>query len=120
MTGQKCLRSGTITNEIYGRFVSFQDKPGGKIRPVLVIDSADGVVSFLRITTKFANKSEYFQKHYWKINDLKTAGLSRESYIDTTKVYKMPTVTFHDGAKFFGRLSYSDVRSFTEFIRPLN
>ena len=109
-----------MTNEIYGRFVAFQDKPGGKIRPVLVIDSSEEVVSFLRITTKFANKSEYFQKRYWKISDLTAAGLNRESYIDTTKVYRMPTGAFHDCAKYFGQLSYADVKTFTAFIKSLN
>jgi hypothetical protein len=103
-------------NSIYGRFVQFKDSRNGKYRPVIVMGLDQTSVYFMKITTQFENKSQYFQLKYFKIENYQLAGLKKQSYIDTTKTFKMPIVAFQSVSQLFGHLVESDVQALINFL----
>jgi len=99
--------------DIFVTYVSWGD--GGKIRPVLVLEQQEAVVSVFNITTQYENKSEVVRAKYFKINDWQQAGLNTQSYVDTSSVRDIPSVAF-DGKSKIGRLTAVDEMRLIEFI----
>lgn len=98
-------------NDVYTAFVSWPG--GGKTRPVLIRRINDDEVIVYKITTKYRQKSFYIRQHYYKIHDLLTAGLDRDSYIDTINLVGLPkSLEFHR----IGQLSTDDIRGLARFI----
>lgn len=69
-------------NDVAVAFVMFVNVPGGKRRPIFILEDNHDTISFYNITTKYKNKSKKIQKQYYKIRDLKSAGLKKQSWID--------------------------------------
>jgi len=88
---------------------------GGKRRPVLMLSQENGRVHAFQITTKYETKSEAIRNKYFKINDLRVAGLNRQSYVDTNNAIKLlPDVVAE--AQQIGKLSDNDIDRLTEFL----
>jgi len=64
-----------------------------------------------KITTKFKNKSPFIKLRYYKIQDLKSAGLNRESYIDIkdSRIIKLDNIVKR------GSLSEKDIDDLIDF-----
>ena len=91
---------------------SNKDKKRGKLRPGLITGfTPDGKAVFQRITTKFKNKSPFIKLRYYKIQDLKSAGLNRESYIDIkdSRIIKLDNIVKR------GSLSEKDIDDLIDF-----
>lgn len=99
-------------NEIYTAYVSWPG--GGKRRPVLILKSSNDFAKVFKITTQYVDKSESIKKHYYKINDLKQAGLKKASYIDTISKINLPKskVKF----RYIGELSINDINGLAKFV----
>ena len=69
------------TFDIFIAYVSWSD--GGKLRPVLVIEQQEDMLSVFNITTQYEGKSDVIRSKYFKITDWNQAGLNKPSYIDT-------------------------------------
>lgn len=69
-------------SDIATAYVLYVNTRGGKRRPVFIIEDEPEKLTFYRITTKFAKKSATIQRQYFKITDLKAAGLNKQSWID--------------------------------------
>ncbi|MFL2030255.1 hypothetical protein [Loigolactobacillus zhaoyuanensis] len=86
-------------------------------RPVLYIRQSDTDYIVFRLTSKFSNKSAAKQKKYIKLTDWQAAGLPKQSWIDTIKIYKLPIATTK--LTYIGRLSTNDARHIADIIDPL-
>jgi len=51
---------------------------GGKIRPILIIERQEKIITVFNITTQYEHKSEIIRNKYFKINDWKQAGLEKQ------------------------------------------
>ncbi len=89
---------------------------GGKSRPVLVLERLAGVVSVFKITTQYENKSPSIRAKYFKIDDWRQAGLSKQSYVDANTVLDVPISALDDKLPI-GRLADSDIQSLIEFLK---
>ena len=99
--------------DIFVAYVSWGD--GGKIRPVLVLEEKESVISVFKITTQYENKSKAVRTKYFKINDWQQAGLNLQSYVDTNSIWDIPSLAFDKKSKI-GKLSAADELSLVEFI----
>lgn len=99
--------------DIFITYVSWGDND--KIRPVLIIEQQETVVSVFNITSQFDNKSEATRTKYFKINDWQKAGLDKQSYVDTNTIRDIPSVVL-DGKSEIGKLTESDVKRLIEFL----
>ncbi|MCL2099637.1 MAG: hypothetical protein FWH24_04280 [Oscillospiraceae bacterium] len=99
--------------ELYIAYISWEN--GGKMRPVLIylIEKNEAVV--FPVTTQYENKSSLLQKKYFKIIDMGTTGLDKQSYIDTGTSYKISADIFNENAPI-GQLSENDKRRLLEFL----
>ena len=61
---------------------------GRKRRPVYVLGSDGQAVTFLAITSQYANKSAFIRQFYCPITDWAEANLDRPSWINTYEVYQ--------------------------------
>ena len=68
---------------------SRDSQSGKKRRPIYVLGSDAATVTFLAITTQYANKSPYTQRCYCPILDWAEANLDRPSWINTFEVYQI-------------------------------
>ena len=99
--------------DIYIAYVSWGDN--GKMRPVLILEQQEAIVSIFNITTQYEGKSHLIRAEYFIINDWKQAGLDKPSYVDTNTIREIPIKLFY-GKKEIGRLSTSDELRLIEFI----
>lgn len=99
-------------NDVYTAYISWED--GGKCRPVLIVNVTNTEVRVFKITTKYENKSQSIKNKYYKIQDLSSAGLLKQSYIDTIKTYSLnpEKIKF----KKIGKLSTEDILELAKFI----
>lgn len=86
---------------------------GGKRRPVLLIEKCCGRVEVFRITSQYETKSELVQANYFKIDDWRQAGLSKQSYIDTGSSIDIPISLI---ASTIGKLTENDKQRLLRFI----
>ena len=101
------------TFEIYIAYVTWG--PGGKRRPVLILEENNDSAMVFNITTHYEKKSERIRAKYFVINDWQQAGLNRESYIDTNNTITLP-LTAVDSKRPIGKLSARDERLLIKFI----
>jgi len=87
----------------------------GKNRPVLVLLTNDNNIYVYPITTQYENKSESIREQYFKINDWIQSGLSKQSYVDTGTLIKLPVSVLKNKTPI-GRLSIADKQKLLEFL----
>jgi hypothetical protein len=87
----------------------------GKIRPVLVYETEDDIISVYAITSQYKNKSTAVQNQFFEIIDWGQAGLDRQSYIDTGKIVELPVASVSLKSTI-GKLSETDKKRFLEFL----
>jgi len=88
---------------------------GSKSRPVLVILLNDASVLVYSITTQYDNKSEVIRARYFKMNDWAQAGLTKQSYIDTGTLIKLPLSVIKNKNPI-GRLTIAEKQGLLEFL----
>lgn len=99
---------------LFWAYVKFSEIPGGKKRPVLVLrkDSKNYIV--FRLTSKFENKSEYIKSKYVQVKDWKTSNLTKPSWVDTVRTYKLPIATTE--LEYIGNLTNNDLMAISNVI----
>ncbi|MEE6716466.1 type II toxin-antitoxin system PemK/MazF family toxin [Schleiferilactobacillus harbinensis] len=101
--------------QLYLADVPFDDKPGTKYRPALIIMPNVGKTTIYKVTTGHDKKSKEIRAVYYKISDWKKAGLRFQSYVDVHVTYTVPTRSLTK-KKLIGRLSDSDAAQLFDFI----
>ena len=101
------------TNDIYLMYVSWG--PGGKKRPILVIDFDKTTVTFYAITSSYQYKSKSVQSSRYPIKRWADSGLKKKSYIRVDHLYQ----SLLEGAtvKYVGHLPLTDQQAFLEFLK---
>lgn len=99
--------------DIFITYVSWGD--GGKMRPVLILEQQEKIISVFNITTQYESKSATVRAKYFKINDWRQAGLDKQSYVDTNTIRDLPLVVL-EGKSEVGKLTESDVQRLIEFL----
>lgn len=94
--------------------VVFSDVMGSKPRPALILSLDNEQIAFYRITTKYANKSEWIKAKYFKIIDYIEAGLREQSYIDTIEVLDIDVA--ETNFRIIGQLTVRDRERLIEFL----
>ena len=70
----------------------FEDEPEkSKIRPVIVLDDRVFQVQSLKITSQEKNDNKHVELKQWK-----SAGLTKPSWVDVSKVLKLPETSFKE------------------------
>jgi len=88
---------------------------GSKNRPVLVLLLKDENITVYPITTQYNNKSEDIKASYFKITDWVQSGLTKQSYIDTGTLIRLP-LSVIENKKPIGQLSISDKQKLLDFL----
>ena len=107
-----------MNKNIATAYVRFIQIPGGKRRPVYILQEDEDKIYFWDITTKFENKSDKIKKHYFEIKEYSLTGLKRHSWIDTYKRYFISKKSTK--IKYIGKLSDSDTHRLVEFLYNKN
>ena len=76
-----------IPYDIHIAYVQVED---GKYRPVVILFEEEAAVAVYKITSQYEGKSDVIRSKYLAITDWQEAGLSKPSYIDMVKAYKIP------------------------------
>lgn len=101
-------------NDIASIYVAFTDIPGGKNRPVLILEDGKDTITFFKITTKYTNKSPKIKKNYYPIIRWKTCGLYHQSYIDTGFAAEVKKSDLGNVVKI-GELNINDIIGLNNF-----
>lgn len=96
--------------------IPFDDNQGSKIRPALVININQNQVSVFKITSQYKHKSAKIRRLYYPIKNWEKAGLSKQSYIDTHKLYQLPKKAVFN-RRPIGTLSDFDCLELFNFIK---
>ncbi|GLX33918.1 type II toxin-antitoxin system PemK/MazF family toxin [Leuconostoc mesenteroides] len=75
--------------KIYTVNIPYEDIPGSKYRPALVIGMRNGYINVLKITKEHDEKSKAIQDIYYKIEEWQEAGLKVQSYVDCHRTYNV-------------------------------
>ncbi|MCI1974397.1 MAG: MazF family toxin-antitoxin system [Limosilactobacillus sp.] len=102
-------------NEIYTAFVTWQN--GGKRRPILIIETENNEFYFLKVTSKYSNKSERIKKIYYPLQDWQNEGLKKQSYIDVGTVLNLSKKDV--SLKYVGKLTIKDRKGLAKFIENI-
>jgi hypothetical protein len=102
--------------ELFIAYVSWEN--GGKNRPVLLLSVIGDVAEAFPVTTQYEGKSANIRARYFKINDWKQAGLSKQSYVDTGAVAQIPLAELLRKAPI-GRLTVADENRLLIFLGKL-
>ena len=73
--------------DLFVAYVGWGD--GGKSRPVLILRTEGEYIRVYPLTTKYKNKSDCIKRASFEIVNWQASNLSRPSYVDTGKVYRM-------------------------------
>lgn len=103
-----------MTKNIATAYVRFIQVPGGKRRPVYILQEDEDRIYFFDITTKFKDKSEKIKKHYFEILEYDLTGLKKHSWIDTYKRYSISKKSTE--IRYIGNLSSNDTHRLAEFL----
>lgn len=105
-------------NDIVSVYVGYIEGKGGKKRPVLIRKVLSDHIEVFKITSKYANKSDYIQQQYFPISDWKISGLKKPSWVDLGMRLSIPTkgVNF----KKIGKLTTNDQIKIDQFQTRLN
>ena len=74
----------------YDIHISYVQVEDGKLRPVVILFEDETAVVVYKITSQYEGKSDAIRSQYLAITDWQKAGLSKPSYIDMIKAYKVP------------------------------
>ena len=96
-----------MPGSLYWAYVGFVDTPGGKTRPVLHLRTSDDAYIVFRVSSRYADKSDFIRSKYVEIHDWRAAGLPKPSWIDTVKTYQLPTETTN--LTYIGQLTQADL-----------
>ncbi|MCC4414533.1 MazF family toxin-antitoxin system [Limosilactobacillus reuteri] len=99
-------------NEIYTAFVAWQG--GGKRRPILIVRTGEEEFYFLKVTSKYANKSEHIKQQYYPLQDWLEEGLKKQSYIDTGNLLNLPNDAVT--TNYVGKLTAKDKLGLARFL----
>lgn len=105
-----------MNKNIATAYVRFIQTTGGNRRPVFIIRETGDQIIFFDITTKYKNKSDYIKQWYFEIQDYKSTGLNKLSWIDTFKLYSLSKKS-PNKIKYIGKLSDNDTSRFVKFLR---
>lgn len=105
--------------DIFIANVPFDEGKGSKIRPALVIEVKSKKVIIFKVTSQYENKSSQIKKLYYPIREWKAAGLKKQSYVDTHRLYRL-TKKWVFSRKPIGKLTDSDRLGLFEFIKRLD
>lgn len=75
--------------DIYIANVPFDEGNGSKVRPALVIEVEKERVIVFKVTSQYERKSVQIQRMYYPIKQWREAGLRKQSYVDTHKMYRL-------------------------------
>ena len=102
--------------DVFDIFIAYVAWEGnGKLRPVLVVERQDTILSVFNITTRYNEKSEAIRSKYFEISNWRQAGLDKPSYIDINIIRSLPKAAWNDKAPI-GRLTDADRRRLIEFL----
>jgi len=102
-------------NDVATMYIGFENRPGGKRRPVLILrDNVDELTLF-KITSQYRNKSDNIKKQYYKIIDWHEAGCYKPSYIDIGELVSLDKAIVTSITKI-GQLSTRDIKGLNVFI----
>lgn len=104
--------------DIYIADVPFDEGTGSKVRPALVIEVGSEKVVVFKVTSQYKNKSSQIKKLYYPIKEWEKAGLKKESYVDTHKLYRLAKKWIFS-RKPIGKLTDTDRLGLFEFIDQL-
>ena len=79
-----------IPYDIHIAYVQVED---GKHRPVVILFEEEAAVAVYKITSQYEGKSDAIRSQYLVISDWQEAGLSKPSYIDMVKAYRIPLIS---------------------------
>ena len=104
--------------KIYTVDIPYEDIPGSKYRPALVIAMRDGYINVLKITKEYEDKSDAIKKLYYEIEEWQKAGLKKKSYVDCHRTYNVSQdyILRHQPK---GELTSKDKTQLFAFIRDL-
>ncbi|MCV3740757.1 toxin-antitoxin system, toxin component, MazF family protein [Lentilactobacillus hilgardii] len=97
-------------------YVRFQEKTGGKLRPVLIFKMPGRTEVAFKITSKYKNKSQKIKRMYYEIKYWQEAGLRKPSWVDTGFKLDVGQLNIE---KVFGVLDIEDVKGLRAFILNL-
>lgn len=105
--------------DIYIANVPFDDKgTDSKVRPALVIEVESKKVIVFKVTSQYKRKSAQIKKLYYPIKEWKEAGIQKESYVDTHKLYRLAKKWIFSQQPI-GKLMDIDRIGLFEFIKQL-
>lgn len=101
--------------DLYIANVPFDEGTGSKIRPALVVEVQREKVVVFKVTSQYQRKSARIKRLYYPIKEWKQAGLSKKSYVDTHKLYRLAKKWVFS-QKPIGKLTDLDRLGLFEFI----
>ncbi|MGN1272485.1 MAG: type II toxin-antitoxin system PemK/MazF family toxin [Lactobacillus sp.] len=104
--------------DIFIANVPFDEGRGSKVRPALVIEVKDEKVLVFKVTSQYKKKSSQIKKLYYPIREWKAAGLKKQSYVDTHKLYRLAQKWIFSRQPI-GKLTDTDRLGLFEFIKKL-
>jgi len=105
--------------DIYIANVPFDEIHGSKVRPALVIEVGRECVMVFKITSQYQHKSAQIKQLYYSIQNWQDAGLKKQSYVDTHKLYRLNKKLVFS-KKPIGKLTALDRLGLFRFIQQQN
>ena len=105
--------------DIYIANVTFDERHGSKVRPALVIEVGRECVMVFKITSQYQHKSAQIKQLYYSIQNWQDAGLKKQSYVDTHKLYRLNKKLVFS-KKPIGKLTALDRLGLFRFIQQQN
>lgn len=99
-----------------GLYVGFTGTSGGKRRPVLIIQRENKELLFLKLTSKYQQKSVTMQRQYYPLKDWESVGLNRQTFVDVGQLLRVELSEL-GRVTFIGRLSQQDKIDLAKFIQ---
>lgn len=105
--------------DIYIANVPFDERDDSKVRPALVIEVGRECVMVFKITSQYQHKSAQIKQLYYSIQNWQDAGLKKQSYVDTHKLYCLNKKLVFS-KKPIGKLTALDRLGLFRFIQQQN
>lgn len=102
------------TNDVAIAYVSWPG--GGKRRPVYIIDADNGIITFFKVTSKYAEKSDAIKRWYYPIQNWRECGLRKPSYIDTISTGQI-MIDAGINVDIIGHLALADQDGVRQFLQ---
>lgn len=101
-------------SEIYTAYVAWAG--GGKCRPILIVETGEKEIFFLKITSQYEKKSRKIKQLY-PLQDWLREGLKKQSYVDTGTLLSLPLAAV--SLSYVGELTRKDKVGLASFIEKL-